>query len=117
MPPVPKPEKRKKADERPALASEWLDRVARAGCVLCREEGQGNIPCGIHHPREGQGAGQRASDYLGIGLCHAHHQGANGYHGLGKNGFYMRYRLDEMDLLAMTIEGVLQQEAGGVSHG
>jgi hypothetical protein len=32
------------------------------------------------------------------------HRGASGLHGLGTRGFYQRYRLDEMDLLAMTLE-------------
>ena len=35
-----------------------------------------------------------------------HHQGNTGLHGLGTKAFYGRYRLDEMDLLALTIEAL-----------
>jgi len=31
-------------------------------------------------------------------------QGKSGLHGLGTKGFYLRYRLTEIDLLAMTIQ-------------
>ncbi len=106
MPPAPKPAR--KRSERAATEQEarWMARVVRGGCVLCRHLGRGYQAAGVHHPREGQGVGQRASNYLAIALCRECHQGDAGFHGLGKHGFYMRYRLDELDLLAMTIEGV-----------
>lgn len=80
--------------------------VADAGCVMCRylaTQQQGRTY--LHHAREGQGMGQRGSDWLVVGLCYRHHQGADGWHTLGKRAFYGRYQLDEMDLLAMAIEG------------
>ena len=86
--------------------SQWLDLVAQQGCILCRHLSLGETPATIHHIREGQGGGQRASDYLTIPLCKEHHQGTSGLHGLGTRGFYQRYKLDELDLLAMTIEAV-----------
>jgi len=50
-----------------------LDRVASLGCLICER------PAVIHHIRTGQGAGQRASDYLTIPLCPDHHtQGGSG---------------------------------------
>ncbi len=87
---------------------EYLNRVASLGCILCRELGYGETPATIHHPREGQGMSQRASNWLAIPLCPEHHQGATGLHGLGTRGFYARYRLDELDLLAMTIEALAE---------
>lgn len=87
---------------------EWKSRVADAGCVLCRHMGFGKVPCQLHHIREGQGGAQRAEDSLVVGLCPEHHTGPTGFHGLGKRGFYTRYRLDEIDLLAMTIEGAIK---------
>lgn len=107
MPAVPKPERKASKPSRSAAQSAWLTRVSEAGCVVCRFLGEHWQRAEIHHPREGQGAGQRASDYLAIGLCPPHHRGVNGFHGLGKKGFYQRYLLDEMDLLALTIEGVI----------
>lgn len=49
---------------------------------------------------------QRASNWLAIPLCPEHHQGDSGLHGLGTKAFYGRYRLDELDLLALTIEAL-----------
>ena len=81
----------------------WLSRVQSVGCILCLHLALGETPATVHHVREGQGKGQRASDYLAIPLCKEHHQGTSGYHGLGASGFYQRYRLDELDLLALTL--------------
>lgn len=112
MPPVPKPQKSERADHAATpIARAWMDRVARAGCVMCRSLYGTHVAAGIHHAREGQGVGQRAPHFLSIGLCWTHHQGPDGFHGLGRMGFYQKYRLDEMDLLSMTIEGVLEMDA------
>lgn len=84
----------------------WLDRVSSLGCVLCSHLGLGVTPAEVHHLKEGQGMSQRAEHWLTIPLCPEHHRGATGLHGLGTKGFYTRYRLDELDLLAMTLEKV-----------
>ena len=95
-----------------AASHRYLGPVASLPCVLCThldqpQEGR----TFVHHVKEGAGIGQRSQDWLTIALCHEHHQGAGGVHGLGTKGFYTRYRLDEMDLLAMTIEALtLQRE-------
>jgi len=78
-----------------------MDRVAKLPCVVC-----GAVPVELHHVREGQGAAQRAQHTLVLPLCPEHHRGASGLHGLGKRGFYARYRRDELDLLAMTLEAL-----------
>lgn len=83
-----------------------LSRVAALGCILCRHLGTPGTPAEIHHLREGQGAAQRGSDFTAIPLCPEHHRGASGLHGLGTRGFAARYRLDELDLLAATIEAL-----------
>ena len=87
----------------------WKTMVLAAPCVMCATLGetqQGRTY--LHHVREGQGKGQKAPDVLGLALCYEHHQGASGWHGLGKRGFYQRYKLDELDLLAFTIQAVLR---------
>jgi hypothetical protein len=81
-----------------------MDRVASMGCILCKHLNLGATPAQIHHIREGQGMSQRASNFLVVPLCPEHHQGNSGVHGLGERGFYTRYKLSELDLLAMTIE-------------
>ena len=57
---------------------------------------------------EGAGMGQRSPHYLTVGLCPEHHRGSSGVHGLGVRGFYTRYKLDELDLLSMTIQGLME---------
>jgi hypothetical protein len=89
-----------------AAAKRRLSRVAGIGCILCRSLGYGATPAEVHHVRDGQGAAQRASDWLVVPLCPEHHRGASGLHGLGTRGFATRYRVNEMDLLAMTIEAM-----------
>jgi len=82
----------------------YMDRVAELGCVLCRHLGFGYSPPHLHHVKEDQGLSQRAEHWLVVPLCPEHHQGKSGLHGLGTKGFYLRYRLTEIDLLAMTIQ-------------
>ena len=95
---------------KPASAAErrYLDRVASIGCVLCRHLGLGATPAEVHHLKEGQGLSQRAEHWLTVALCPEHHRGETGLHGLGTKGFYNRYKLDELDLLAFTIEWLNQ---------
>lgn len=81
-----------------------LGRVGALGCILCRHLGWGETPAQVHHLREEQGAGQRASDFLTVPLCPEHHTGATGFHGLRAREFERRYKLSELDLLAMTLE-------------
>lgn len=84
-----------------AAEQRWMDRVAGLPCRVC---GAGAVE--LHHIREGQGAAQRAQHTLVLPLCPEHHRGASGLHGLGKRGFAARYRRDELDLLAETIEAL-----------
>lgn len=85
------------------------DKVANLGCILCRHLGLGETPAQLHHPRAGMGMGQRASDFDVIPLCHEHHLGKTGIHGMGTKAFTAKYGLTEKDLLDMTREvaGVL----------
>lgn len=81
-----------------------MARVAALGCILCRYLNYGETPAQVHHIREEQGAAQRASDFLTVPLCPEHHTGGTGLHGLGRRAFERRYKLSELDLLAMTLE-------------
>ena len=82
-----------------AAQRKHLGRVAELACVVCGAHG-----VHVHHVREGQGMAQRASDWLTVPLCPACHTGPRGIHGDKSN---MRQRkLDEMDLLALTIEAL-----------
>lgn len=86
-----------------------MGRVAELGCVLCQHLGYGQTPAQTHHIIEGRGMGQRSPHFLTIPLCPEHHTGANGIHQLKSSGFYTRYKLDELDLLAMTIRQLTEK--------
>lgn len=83
-------------------AKQWMDRVASLGCVVCRNAGFGETPAQVHHIREGQGAAQRAPDFLVIPLCPEHHDGKDSIH-KDRRRFQARYGT-ELDLLAQTIK-------------
>lgn len=86
-----------------------MGRVAELDCVLCRHLGYGNTPAQVHHILQDRGLGQRSPHFLTIPLCPPHHTGANGIHQLKSSGFYTRYKLDELDLLAMTIRQLTEK--------
>jgi hypothetical protein len=84
----------------------YLAKVVRVGCVVCRAKFDMWTEPEIHHPRTDEGGAQRAQHWLAIPLCKEHHRGDTGFHGLGQGDFYLRYRLSEWDMLALTIEWV-----------
>lgn len=57
-----------------------LGLVAGLGCIVCLNNGFPETSAEIHHPRAGQGMGQRASHFDAIPLCHTHHR--TGGHGV-----------------------------------
>ena len=77
----------------------YLDRVASLPCQCCGAEG-----VHVHHVREGQGMAQRAQNCLAVALCPACHTGSQGIH--GDRRLLKARKLDEMDLLAKTIEAL-----------
>lgn len=74
-----------------------MSRVAQLPCACCGAHG-----VHVHHIREGQGMSQRASNWLTVPLCPDCHTGPNGIH--GNKSLLRIQKLDELDLLAMTIE-------------
>lgn len=75
-------------------------RVRQLGCIICLEFPAPN--CGaltLHHVesiRDG------LSEYAVVPLGHYHHQGAGGVHGLSRSVFVMRYKMTDVDLLALV---------------
>lgn len=80
----------------------YKDAVSRLPCALGYLLGEDHGPVHLHHPREGQGLSQRASDWTIIPLCPSCHQGPNGVH--GDRSLLRIAKVDEMDLLAVTNE-------------
>lgn len=84
---------------------DYMALVGRLPCVVCQHLGlTQKTRTTVHHPRIGQGRGQRASDWLGTALCQEHHQGKVSV--ANRGAFYQAHRLDELDILALTIEAV-----------
>lgn len=84
-----------------------LERVLAVECVVCDHVALfQNGRTYAHHMKLGAGTSQRNSGWLTIALCYEHHQGKTGWHGLGRRGFYTRYRLEEIDLLEATLKAV-----------
>lgn len=81
-----------------------MSRVADLGCMLCLLLEQGKTPAEVHHLREGQGGGQRASDFLTIPLCPDCHRGPHGLH--GDRALLRIAKVNELDLLALTLEAL-----------
>ena len=82
-----------------------MGRVAQMQCRIGLLLGEDHGPVEVHHIREGQGMGQRASDYLTIPLCPECHRGQHGIHG---DRTIMRIvRVTELDLLADTIRELM----------
>lgn len=82
-----------------------LDRIRQIPCVLCAELGLGATPSEAHHlesVRDG------VSDYAAVPLCAEHHRGATGVHGLRRRGFEARYKLSDVDLLALTVRELMR---------
>jgi len=82
-----------------------LDRIHAIPCVLCAHLGLGSTQSEAHHV---ESVRDGLSDYATVPLCTEHHRGATGVHGLRRRGFEMRYRLTDVDLLAMTIKELMR---------
>ena len=48
----------------------WMAAVADLGCIVCKNEGYGFVPCCVHHLLSG---GRRIGHLKTIGLCPSHH--------------------------------------------
>lgn len=84
-----------------AAEGEYMGRVAKLGCVVCRLLGYGATAAQVHHVRAGQGKAQRAGNYCVIPLCREHHTGTHGIH--GDRACLRQLNATEMDLLDITI--------------
>ena len=81
------------------------DRVARLGCILCRQLQVKEIndsPTEIHHVR--RFGGKRSLAEV-VGLCAYHHRlGDNSYHSLGAKGFTKYWGISPEELVEKTKE-------------
>ena len=80
-------------------AKDYENRVKDIGCVVCLHLGQMRALVSIHHV---ESIRDSLSAYAIVPLCHEHHQGKTGVHGLSRRGFERTYKLTDIDLLAMV---------------
>jgi hypothetical protein len=81
---------------------EYIEAIHGLPCVVCfLQTGQRRYGVEAHHLESDR---DDLSDWLEVPLCHEHHQGPNGVHGLHRRAFYTRYKLDDLALIAATIE-------------
>lgn len=72
-------------------AQRHMELVAAAGCCIGnRRLADCSGPVQVHHVAEGS---SKRSDFGTVGLCHEHHQGASGFHGLRAERFCKLYRV------------------------
>lgn len=84
-----------------------MAKVAAIGCIVCDRLGYPDTPCELHHIRDGQGMGKRASHKEVIPLCHRHHR--TGGHGVaihaGRETWEAQFGT-ERELLAIVLERI-----------
>lgn len=80
---------------------DYLERVASLPCCLCWKK-LGVLTYGVelHHPTVPR------IEWLVVGLCREHHQGATGVHGLRRRGFETMWKCSDYDLLGWTNEAL-----------
>ncbi len=85
---------------------DYKSMVSSMGCLLCGADAE------LHHPRDGQGMSQRASDWCVIPLCPEHHRGPQGWHG-DRTAFRLSKGMStEMDMLAIVIRHTVSRMTG-----
>lgn len=85
-------------------AHDYMQRVHEIGCVVCAHMGMDQtFQTEAHHVESVRDSG---STWAVAAICTEHHRGRNGVHGLGRAGFVARYKLTDIDLMAMTIAAV-----------
>jgi hypothetical protein len=86
----------------------WRNLLASLCCVVGKRHGGCKGQVQLHHVAEGSGL---RHDYGLVPLCHEHHVGGAGLHGMGSKNFLRIYRPpgdSEYGLLIWTIEDVAQ---------
>ena len=76
----------------------YESRLRQLPCVVCVHMGMDGRAEELHHV----GDATERNDWAQVGLCHEHHQGATGVHGLHRRAFHARYKLSDVEMLALT---------------
>lgn len=82
---------------------DYKERIHELPCVVCWKK-LGVKTYGVHAHHAGEA--EERSDWALIPLCHEHHQGGAGIHGLHRRGFYRLWKTNNNELLAWTNEAL-----------
>lgn len=86
-----------------AAEERHMDRVAQLPCLICWYKlGVLTKPVSVHHITV------PADDFATAPLCHEHHQGVTGVHGMHRRPFYALWKLDDIGLLALTNRAIAE---------
>lgn len=77
---------------------QYESRLRLLPCVVGHHIGQACRCEELHHV----GPADERDDMNQVPICHAHHSGSEGVHGLHRRTFAMRYRLSDLQMLAIT---------------
>ena len=69
--------------------AKWRNNLAGLQCLVGKRHGGCGGGIQLHHVAEGSGL---RHDYGLVPLCHEHHQGKSGLHGMGARNFIRLYR-------------------------
>jgi hypothetical protein len=69
--------------------AKWRNQLAAIRCVVGKRHGGCEGKVELHHVAEGSGL---RHDYSLVPLCHEHHTGQAGLHGMGSKNFLRIYR-------------------------
>lgn len=82
-------------------ASDYIERVAGLPCIICYFKLNRKVYLGdVHHT----GDADERDPWAITKLCHEHHQGSTGIHGLHRRPFYSFWKVSNNWLLARTNE-------------
>lgn len=76
-------------------------RLRMLDCVVCVATGE-KPPAKCQELHHAGDATTERNDWSVVPLCHEHHEGAEGIHGLRRRGFFKKTQLSDVTLLAIT---------------
>ena len=87
---------------------DYKNMIAGLPCVATwLIEGRKVYGCELHHP---EAVRDDLSEWLIVPLTPEMHRGPNGLHGLHRRGFYNRYKLTDLELIAATLKLAAQKD-------
>ncbi len=81
-----------------------MDRVSQLGCIVCRQQGKGRVPCEIHHV---DGKTKPDAHFKVLPLCFEHHRMGSDKEPISRHPYKARFVATygtESDLLELVVK-------------